>query len=55
MTRATAGALFAGVMVAVIVAVDVLIFRRDFWPRLAANVGIVLLAVAFYLRYVRRQ
>jgi hypothetical protein len=55
MTRTTAGAVFAAVMVAVIVAVDVLIFRHHFWPRLAANIGIVLLAVAFYFRYVHRQ
>jgi hypothetical protein len=42
-------------MVIVIVGVDVLIFRYQFWPRLAANVGIVLLAAAFYFRYVRHD
>jgi hypothetical protein len=42
-------------MVVVIVVVDVLIFRHQFWPRLSANVGIVLLAAAFYLRYVQHR
>jgi hypothetical protein len=41
-------------MVAVIVGMDVLIFRHQFWPRLTANVGIVLVAGAFYFRYVHR-
>lgn len=41
-------------MVAIIVAVDVLIFRGRFWERLAANVGIVLLFAAFYFRYFKR-
>ena len=41
-------------MVAIIVGVDVLVFRHQFWPRLAANVGIVLVFVAFYLRFLKR-
>ena len=35
-------ALYVLAMVAVIVALDVLVFRHHFWPRLAVNVGIVL-------------
>ena len=44
---------FALVMVAVIVGVDVFVFRSKtwFWERLAANVGIVLVFGAFYFRY----
>jgi hypothetical protein len=40
-------------MVAIIVAVDLLIFRDKtwFWERLAANVGIVLIFGAFYFRF----
>lgn len=38
-------------MVAVIVALDVLIFRHHFWPRLLFNVGVVLVFAAFYLRF----
>ena len=41
-------------MVAIIVGLDVLVFKHHFWPRLAANVGIVLVFVAFYLRFLKR-
>lgn len=42
-------------MIAVIVAVDVVFFRHHFWARLAANVGIVLIFAAFYLRFANRS
>jgi hypothetical protein len=45
------GVLYALVMVAVIVGVDLLFFRDQPWPRLASNVGIVLLFAAFYFRF----
>lgn len=45
--------LSVGVMVAVIVAVDVLVFRGYFWARLLSNIGIVLLFTALYLRFLR--
>lgn len=32
---------------------DVLVFRHHFWPRLMANVGVVLVFLAFYLRYAK--
>jgi type IV secretory pathway VirB2 component (pilin) len=54
MGRTTSGALFAALMVVVVVAVDVLFFRNHFWERLAVNVGIVLVFVAFYFRFLRR-
>ena len=38
-------------MVAVIVGLDVLFFRGHFWERLMANVGLVLVFAAFYLRF----
>jgi hypothetical protein len=41
-------------MVAVVVGVDLMFFRGHFWERLMANVGIVLVFAAFYLRFVRR-
>jgi hypothetical protein len=46
-------ALYVLVMAAVVVAVDLLIFRDKqwFWERLAANVGIVLVFGAFYFRF----
>ncbi|HUO24597.1 MAG TPA: hypothetical protein VMU61_02960 [Candidatus Aquilonibacter sp.] len=41
-------------MIAVIVMVDVLIFRNHFWERLMVNIGIVLVFVAFYWRFLKR-
>ncbi len=40
-------------MIAVIVTVDVLIFRNHFWERLLVNIGIVLVFAAFYLRFLK--
>ncbi len=40
-------------MVAVIVGVDFLLFRHQFWERLIVNIGIVLVFLAFYLRFFR--
>jgi hypothetical protein len=48
-----AGALYAGVMIAIIVGVDVAFFRGRFWERLTANIGIVLVFAAFYFRFLR--
>jgi hypothetical protein len=48
------GVFYAVAMAAVIVGVDVAFFRGRFWERLAANIGIVLVFVAFYFRYFRR-
>ena len=41
-------------MVAVIVGVDFAFFRGRIWERLAVNVGIVLVFLAFYWRLFRR-
>ena len=49
-----ATALFVVLMVAVIVAVDVLFFRGRFWQRLTVNIGIVLVFAAFYFRFLKR-
>ena len=46
--------LYVLVMVGVVVGVDILFFRHQFWPRLIANVGIVLVFAAFYLRFLKR-
>ena len=51
--RPAAGALTVLAMAAVVVVLDVLFFRGHFWDRLAANVGIVLVFVAFYFRFLR--
>ncbi len=47
-------ALYVLAMVAVVVGVDLLFFRHHFWDRLIANVGIVLVFAAFYLRFLKR-
>lgn len=45
-------ALYIVAMVAVIVLVDFAFFRNYFWGRLIANIGIVLMFLAFYLRFL---
>jgi predicted cobalt transporter CbtA len=47
-------AVYVLAMIAVVVGVDVLVFRHQFWARLLVNVGIVLVFVAFYLRFLKR-
>ena len=47
-------ALYLVALVAVIVGVDFAFFRNRLWERLAVNVGIVLVFVAFYFRFLRR-
>ena len=46
--------LYVAAIVAVIVGVDLVFFRNQFWERLIANVGIVLVFAAFYLWFLRR-
>ena len=53
MGRSAAAVLYVLVLVAVVVGVDVLVFRHYFWQRLAANVGIVLVFAAFYFRFLK--
>jgi hypothetical protein len=47
--------LYVLAMVALVVGVDVLFFRNHAWARLAANVGIVLVFVAFYFRFLKHS
>ena len=54
MDRQVAGVLYVVAMAAVIVGVDFVFFRHRFWERLIVNIGIVLVFVAFYLRFLRR-
>lgn len=41
-------------LIAVVVGVDVLFFRHQFWERLMVNIGIVLVFIAFGLRFLKR-
>ena len=40
-------------LIVVVIAVDILFFKGRFWERLAANIGIVLVFLAFYFRYLK--
>ena len=53
MTRPIIIAVCIVAMVAVVVSVDLLFFRNHFWERLIANIGIVMLFAAFYLRFLK--
>jgi hypothetical protein len=53
MDRQVAVALYVVAMVAVIVGVDFAFFINRFWERLTANVCVVLVFAAFYLRFLR--
>ena len=54
MGRQVAVVLYVLALIAVVVGVDILFFRHQFWGRLTANVGIVLVFAAFYLRFLKR-
>ncbi len=51
MGRHLAIGIYVVALVTTIVGVDILIFRHNVWARLLANVGIVLVFAAFYLRF----
>ena len=46
--------LYVAAMIVVVVGVDLAFFRQRFWERLIANVGIVMVFAAFYLRFFKR-
>jgi hypothetical protein len=54
MTKNIFAVLYVVVMIAVVVGVDLLFFRNRFWERLISNIGIVLVFVAFYLRFLKK-
>jgi hypothetical protein len=46
--------LYVLLLIAVVFSVDLLFFRHQFWERLIANIGIVLVFAAFYLRFLKK-
>jgi len=54
MARPVIVAIYLAAMVTVIVGVDFAFFRGHLWERLAVNIGIVLVFVAFYFRFIGR-
>lgn len=57
MAKNVSVALYLAAMIAVIIGIDLLFFRHRIWlwERLMANVGIVLVFIAFYLRFMKSQ
>jgi len=53
METQTITVLYILLLAAVVVGVDVLFFRNEFWERLTVNIGIVLIFAAFYFRFVK--
>ena len=54
MGRQVAVVIYALVLVAVVVDLDVVFLRNRFWERLMVNVGVVLVFWAVYLRFLKR-
>lgn len=54
MNRPVVVVLYLVAMAVVIVGVDVAFFKNRFSERLTVNIGIVLVFLAFYLRFLRR-
>jgi hypothetical protein len=54
MGRPATTAVYVVAMAGVVLGVDILFFRGHVSERLAANVGIVLVFVAFYFRFLHR-
>ena len=48
-------ALYVVAMVVIIVGVDVLLLRHQFWPRLLVNIGIVVVFAAAYFAFLKRH
>ena len=55
MTRNTSVVLYVVVLIAVVVSVDLLFFKNQFWERLIVNIGIVLVFAVFYLRFLKNH
>jgi len=53
MARQATVVLYIVLLAAVVVGVDFLFFRNRFWERLMVNIGIVLVFLAFYLRFLK--
>ena len=51
MGRHWAIGIYVVALVGIVIGVDILFFRHRVWARLLANVGVVLVFAAFYLRF----
>jgi protein-S-isoprenylcysteine O-methyltransferase Ste14 len=55
MERQATVAIYLALMVTVVIGVDFLFFRNHLWERLMVNIGIVLVFIAFYLRFFKHR
>lgn len=55
MTKNLSVVLYIVIMIAVIVSVDLLFFRNQFWQRLIANIGIVLVFAVLYFLFLKNR
>jgi hypothetical protein len=55
MGRQVVVALYVVAMVVIVVGVDVLFLRHQFWPRLLVNIGIVVVFGAGYFWFLKRS
>jgi hypothetical protein len=55
MGRQTIAVLYVLVMVATVVGVDIAFLRHQFWPRLAVNIGIVMVFAIVYVLFLRKS
>ncbi len=46
--------LYVMLLIGVVVSVDIVFFRHYFWERLIANIGLVMVFAAFYLRFFKK-
>jgi type IV secretory pathway VirB2 component (pilin) len=53
MRRQVLVALYVVAMVVIIVGVDVLFLKHQFWPRLLVNIGIVVVFAAAYFAFLK--
>ncbi len=54
MAKNTSIVLYVLALIVVVVALDILFFRHHVWERLIVNIGIVLLFLGFYLRFLKK-
>ena len=55
MSKQVSVVVLVATMIAVIVTLDIVLFRGHAWARLLANVGVVLVFGALYLRFVKQS
>jgi len=55
MTKNLSVVLYIVIMIAVIVSVDLLFFKNQFWQRLIANIGIVLVFAILYFLFLKNR